>query len=155
MVAFKPDRYRIRTMRAEGAAAHNPEQSHPAACPQAMTSNRFIGVFRTGRQMPAVITDKAGKGKLVKPHKPGTDKPAGRFAPRAIEIAGLFCMCGHCKSAPAIFNLLYTLCHGIKNKHGRGMACLVILHRLKTGKISEFPCRWRAIFRQHGKHCSS
>ena len=48
---------RIKTMRAQGAAAHDAKKAHPAAIPQAMAGDRLIGIFRTGRQMTAGIAD--------------------------------------------------------------------------------------------------
>src|SRR5262245_22378351 len=50
---------------AEGMAATEPRQRHPAASPQTEAADRFIGVIRAGRQMPAVEPAQRGKAVAV------------------------------------------------------------------------------------------
>ena len=82
-------RHGVKTMRAERAAAHDPEKPHPAATPQAMTRNRFIGIFGTGRHMAAGISDQRRQCQLIESDKRRAKHPARRLAPAIGEITAV------------------------------------------------------------------
>lgn len=57
------------------------EKAHEATGPKAVAGNRLIGIFRTGRKMPAGISNKAGQGKLIKAHQRGAEHAPRRSSP--------------------------------------------------------------------------
>lgn len=68
-------------MCAEWPAAHDAKQPHPAATPQSVTGDGFIGVFGTGWQMPAGIADKGRECHLIESHECRTQHSSWRLAP--------------------------------------------------------------------------
>ena len=52
---------------AEWLTAQQPRQRHPSAGPQSETPDRFIGIDRAGRQMPAVVPDQRRERVPVEP----------------------------------------------------------------------------------------
>jgi hypothetical protein len=50
-------RHIVDSRSAPGLTTQQPRQRHPAAAPQAETCDRLVGIDRTGRQMPAVVSD--------------------------------------------------------------------------------------------------
>lgn len=82
-------RHGVMTMGAAWPAAHEPEQSHPPAGPQAIAGYGFIGILGTGRQMPAGIADETGKGQLVQPDESRPEEPPRGLPPRAAPVAGI------------------------------------------------------------------
>src|SRR5262245_163736 len=80
-------RHVVDPVRAAGTAAQHAKQAHPAAGPEPMPGDRLVGIFRTGRQMPAGIADKTRKRELVNPDECGAEEAAGRLVPRAGPVA--------------------------------------------------------------------
>jgi len=67
---------------APGLAAQQASQRHPPAAPQSETFNRFVAIERTGRQVPAVVTDQRRQRVPVNPDQgaPGIARQAGGCA---------------------------------------------------------------------------
>ena len=53
--------HHIKPRGAPGLTAQQPRQCHPAAGPKAEALDRLVGIFRTGRQMPAFEANEAGQ----------------------------------------------------------------------------------------------
>jgi len=80
-------RHVVDSRRAPGLAAQQPRQGHPSAAPQTEALDRLIAIARTGRQMPAVVTDQRRQRMPVNPDQraPGVARqaPHGAGAIRA------------------------------------------------------------------------
>jgi hypothetical protein len=59
----------IISARSTRSATCDAKQAQPTARPHAVTGNRFISIFRTGRNVTARISDKAGKRQLIEPNE--------------------------------------------------------------------------------------
>jgi len=89
-------------MRAHWPTAHDAKKPHPATVPQPVTSNRFIGIFGTGRQMATRIANEGRKRELIKSDQTGAKHPARRFAPRITKVTGV-ALLGRSSTARMIF----------------------------------------------------
>src|SRR5207244_12611705 len=62
---------------AERMAAQQPRQRHPAAGPQAKPADRLVGVFRAGRQVPAMPADQRREGVAIDLDQAASCQPGG------------------------------------------------------------------------------
>ena len=95
----------VHPMGAARPASHDPEQPHPAAAPQPMPGDRLIGIFRTGRKVPAGIADEARQRQLVEPDEACAQQPCRRLRPGPGEIArasSSIGRSGHCCGSPML-----------------------------------------------------
>ena len=63
----------FKTIFAERPTAADPGETHPASGPEAVPLDRFVRIFGTGRQMPALAADETRQAQLITP-----DRPVGR-----------------------------------------------------------------------------
>jgi hypothetical protein len=70
-IPARPRRSRCRNVvyarRAPGLAAQQPRQRHPSAAPKTKAFDRFVGIGRAGRQMPAVVADQRRQRVPIEP----------------------------------------------------------------------------------------
>src|SRR5690606_17048514 len=76
-------------MRATRPAAHDAEKAHPTTGPKPVSGDGFIGIFRTGGEMAAMVANEARKGELVEAHQASAEQAPARPLPRALPVACL------------------------------------------------------------------
>lgn len=84
---FQFHRNAIDAMSSPGAAAHHPEQAHPASGPHAVAGDGLVGIFRAGRHVAAMLADQTGQRDLIRADKRSTEQAARCLAPGTIEVA--------------------------------------------------------------------
>lgn len=70
-------------MRSAGSAFRHTFRAQPSAPQKPVARDRLVGVFGAGREMAAAMADKTRQCELVETDHAGTEKAAGRSAPRA------------------------------------------------------------------------
>src|SRR5690606_7303781 len=82
-------RHRIEPMRATRPAAHDAEEPHPTTGPKPVSGDSFIGIFRTGGEMAAMVANEARECELVEAHQASAEQAPGRPLPRPLPVACL------------------------------------------------------------------
>lgn len=80
-------RHRIKPAGAARSATRDAKQRHPAAGPQTMAGDGLVTELGTGRDMPAAISDEAGKRELIQPDQAHAEQTVGGLAEGTAPVA--------------------------------------------------------------------